>query len=187
MLKMAIYITCAAFFAVLVSACVSGGGAKGVDTAEGVNLQKYMGKWYEIARYDNWFQKGLINSEAQYTLEGDKVVVVNSARNPDGTCKTAKGRAYAPDASDPSKLRVSFFWPFYADYYILELAPDYSWSLVGSSDKGYLWILSRTKSMPKAELDKVLLLAKSRGYDTSKLIYSQNQTKGAEAGGDEER
>ncbi len=177
MVKVIIGVLAVAACAVFICACASKDSSEEIKTAKGVDLEKYMGKWFEIARYENWFQKGLLNSEAQYSMEDGKVLVVNSARTADGSIKIAKGKAYAPNPSDPSKLRVSFFWPFYSDYYILELADDYSWVLVGSSSKEYLWILSRSEFMDKAQLDKVLSLAEARGYDTSKLLYSEKQQK----------
>ena len=141
-----------------------------IKTKKDVDLKSYMGKWYEIARFENSFQKGVRDSSAVYTMRGDgQIDVYNSGYDNDGNQRSAKGVAYVPDPSENSKIRVSFFYPFYADYYILELAPDYSWALVGSSSPDYLWILSRTKTLPEPVLKEILTLAKARNYDVSKL------------------
>ena len=89
-----------------------------------------MGKWHEIARFENSFQKGVRDSSAVYAMRDDgQIDVFNSGYDKDGNLRSAKGVAYVPDPAENSKIRVSFFYPFYADYYILELAPDYSWAL----------------------------------------------------------
>ncbi len=165
----------AALFAVSAVAAVScsGVGPEEIKTAEGVDIIRYMGVWHEIARLPNSFENAdLRNVKAAYMLDSDGTVrVVNSGIDADGKRRCAEGRAYAPDKSDFSKLRVSFFWPFHGDYYILELAPDYSWALVGGRDKRYLWVLSRSASLPETTLSRILGLARRRGYDTSKLIF----------------
>ncbi len=165
----------AALFAVSAVAATSCSGVRSeeVKTAAGVDIIRYMGVWHEIARLPNSFENAdLRNTKAAYVLEADGTVrVVNSGVDADGKRRYAEGRAYAPDKSDFSKLRVSFFWPFYGDYYILELAPDYGWALVGGRDKRYLWILARSASLPETTLSEILQLAKKRGYDTSKLVY----------------
>lgn len=144
-----------------------------VQTAKNVDIKRYMGTWYEIARYENSFQKGLKNSRAQYTLNEDGTVsVVNSGEDASGKRTSAKGRAYAPNKGDFSKLRVSFFWPFYGDYYILEIDEGYTWVLVGGRDKSYLWILARTPALPQSTVSKILRIAEARGYDAGKLVFN---------------
>lgn len=158
--------------AVLLVSCLGLGRRDSVETAKNVDIARYMGRWFEIARFENSFEKGLANVSAVYTLNGDNTVsVVNSGVKPDGEKTSVSGRAYAPDSSDFSKLRVSFFRPFYGDYYILELDGDYRWALVGGRDKSYLWILSRTPRIPEAELSKILEKARSRGYDAGRLMF----------------
>lgn len=141
-------------------------------TVSSFELSSYLGTWYEIARYDHRFERGMDNVTAEYLLRDDgKVDVINSGwRN--GKMKTAHGKARQPDPSgEPARLRVSFFMFFYSDYRVLMIDEDYSVALVGRSSPGYLWILSRTPELDGAVLGKVLAEARRRGYDTSKLIY----------------
>ena len=141
------------------------------STVKQLDLERFMGRWYEIARYDHRFERGMSHVTATYSLLGDgRIKVVNEGvRN--GKRKVARGKGKQPDASQPGKLKVSFFLWFYADYYVLDIAPDYSYVLVGSSSDKYLWIMSRTKTLPRPVLDSLLAKLRRRGYDTSKLIF----------------
>ncbi len=147
---------------------------KDITTVNNLDLKRYMGKWYEIARFENKFQKGLSSVEANYTLRDDgKVKVVNSGYDSKGELKASEGKAKLPDPNKPGQLKVSFFLWFYADYYVLELDEEnYSYSLVSSTNTDFLWILSRTPTMDKEVLDMLVNKAKERGYDTNKLIYT---------------
>ena len=143
------------------------------STVRNVDIKRYMGKWYEIARYPHSFEKGLTGVTATYKLlSNGRIEVTNSGykNTLDGKLKTAKGKAKIPDQNDPAKLKVSFFLFFYGDYYILELDPDYQWVLIGSSSDKYLWILSRTPSLDPVIYNSLLENAKNRGYDINKLI-----------------
>ena len=144
-------------------------------TVKTLDIKRYMGKWYEIARFDHKFERGKIGVTANYSLNDDgTILVVNSGYNGtlNGELETATGKAKQPNSKHPGKLKVSFFWIFYAQYNILELdQEEYSYALIGSSSDKYLWILSRTPQMPKETLNSLLQKAKERGYDTSKLIY----------------
>ena len=137
------------------------------------NLSKYLGTWYEIARFDHNFERNMDNVIAEYILRPDgKVDVVNSGwRN--GMYKVANGKAKQPEPlTSPAHLMVSFFLFFYSDYNILMLDDDYQVSLVGSSSPDYLWILSRTPFIEDDQLlDSIIKEAQRRGYDTSKLIW----------------
>ncbi|MBR4598048.1 MAG: lipocalin family protein [Opitutales bacterium] len=168
-LKFLLFFAC---FAAFLYACRS--FSPKVETAKNVDINKYMGTWFEIARLETPFQRGKFNSKAEYKLSGDgSVSILNSAEDKDGRKSFASARAYAPDSDDFSKLRVSFFRPFYTDYFILEIDPDYQWALVGGGGgKKYLWILSRTPELDDATLNKIITLAQSRGYDTTKLLYN---------------
>ena len=138
------------------------------------NLDQYLGKWYEIARYDHSFERGLVGCTAEYSLRDDgKIKVLNSGyRNTlDGPYKESVGKARARKNGMPGQLEVSFFGPFYGDYDILELAPDYSYSVVGSSSPKYLWILSRTPQLAPEVQAKIIKGLQLRGYDTSQLIW----------------
>lgn len=140
-------------------------------TISALDINRYMGRWYEIARFDHRFERNLEQCEALYKLQPEgKISVENSGINAKtGEHKTSYGKAHAGKA--PGQLRVSFFWFFYSDYNILALDEDYQWSLVGSSSPDYLWILSRTPQLPQQTLNNILDIARKRGYDTSKLIF----------------
>lgn len=137
------------------------------------DLPKYLGTWYEIARFDHNFERNMDNVIAEYVLRPDgKVDVINSGwRN--GLYKEANGKAKQPDPlTSPAHLMVSFFLFFYSDYNILMLDDDYQVSLVGSSSPDYLWILSRTPFIEDDQLlNSFIKEAQRRGYDTSKLIW----------------
>ena len=127
-----------------------------LTTVDHVDLQRYVGKWYEIARYPNRFQrKCQSDTTATYTLREDgKVQVANACREKDGTMTTANGTAKVVDPKTNAKLKVTFFWPFYGDYWILGLGPDYQYAIVGEPDRKYLWILSRTPAMDEPRIRK---------------------------------
>ena len=135
-------------------------------------LDKYLGKWYELARFDHRFEAGMNNVTAEYSIRPDgKVRVLNSGWK-DGKFKVAEGKARQPDPlKDPSFLEVSFFLNFYSDYNILLLDEDYRYALVGSRSPKYLWILSRQPYMSDEVKDAILAEAVRLGYDTSKLIW----------------
>ena len=142
-------------------------------TIQTMDLPRYMGRWYEIARYENRFEKGMTHVTATYTrLSNGKIRVENEGYRKN-THNKAIGRAKQPDPDAPGKLKVSFFLWFYSDYYILELDTDYNYVVVGSSTDKYLWILSREKNLPNTILDKLLNLLREKGYDTNKLIFTK--------------
>ena len=136
------------------------------SVAGGLKLDQYLGDWYEIARFDHRFERGIQFSKANYSLREDgKVQVLNSGIK-DGKPKEAKGKAKLTD--NPRILRVSFFGPFYSDYRVMLLDPDYQWVLVGGSSDKYLWILSRTPELTDSVRETILAEAIRRGYDVSK-------------------
>ena len=139
-----------------------------------LNVQKYLGTWYEIARFDHSFERGLVGVTAKYSMRDDgKIKVLNSGykNSLDGKFSQAVGKAKIPDPlNDPAKIKVSFFLFFYGDYYVMELDKDYQWALIGSSSDKYLWILSRKPQMGKELYNELLDKLKKRGYDVSKLI-----------------
>lgn len=140
-------------------------------TVAELDLTRYMGLWYEIARFDNRFEKGLCATTARYEMLGNGMVqVVNSGFNPrTGKKKTAIGRA--KKSAHPGRLRVSFFGPFYTDYNVMELDKDYNWVLVGSHSHRYLWILSRTPTLSADVIENLRLKAEERGYHTEDLRF----------------
>jgi lipocalin len=138
-----------------------------------LDIERYLGKWYEIARFDHRFERGLVGVTAEYAFRKDgKIKVVNSGfkHTLDGKRSEAIGKAKIPDKREPAKLKVSFFWFFYGDYWVLELDNDYQWAVVGSSSDNYLWILSRNPNRGDRLCGELLNGLTTRGYDTSKLI-----------------
>ena len=139
-----------------------------------VDLSRYMGTWYEIARFPHRFQEGCVATKATYALREDgKVDVLNECRTEsiDGPVRMAKGTARVVDGKTNAKLKVTFFWPFYGDYWIIDLDENYEYAVVGHPGRNYLWILSRTPSMDEALYNRILeRLQKEQAYDTSKLI-----------------
>lgn len=142
------------------------------STVADVNLDDFMGKWYEIARFDHRFERGMTDITATYTLlESGKIKVINRGMR-NGKPTEAIGKAKTTDKA--GQLRVSFFWIFYSDYNILAMGERGEWALVGSKSPKYLWILSRTRSLETATLDHIIALARERGYDTSKFIIDNS-------------
>lgn len=139
-----------------------------------LDIQKYLGTWYEISRYDHSFERDLVGVTANYSLRPDgKIKVINRGykNTLDGEFSEAIGKAKIPDpVMRPGRLRVSFFWIFYADYLVFELDPEYQWVVIGSKSDKYLWILSRTPQLEASVYNDLLLRLQNRGYDTSKLI-----------------
>ena len=142
------------------------------STVSEFDLSRYLGIWYEIARYDHSFEKGMDNSMAQYILQDDGTVVVLNTAWKDGQFKLAEGKAKYPDPEkEPGALKVSFFMFFYSEYNVMMVDENYTISLVGSKKDNYLWILSRTPVPDQELLQAVVDEAQRRGYDTSKLIW----------------
>ena len=138
-----------------------------------LDLNRYLGDWYEIARFDHRFEHGVEYAKANYTLREDGKVNVLNTGIKDGKPKEAKGKAKLTDT--PALLRVSFFGPFYADYRIMLLDADYQYALIGSGSDNYLWILSRTPRLSDEAKALILVEAQRRGYDTSKLIWVRQE------------
>ena len=149
-----------------------------LTTVSHVDLTRYMGEWYEIARYPNSFQKGCVGSKATYTLLDDgKVSVLNECYDGSfgGKLRSAKGKAWVVDKETNAKLKVSFFWFFAGDYWIIDLGRDYEYAVIGHPKRKYLWILSRTKEMDEGVYEGILSLLRDKQYDTSKLIKTIQQ------------
>ena len=140
------------------------------STVDLLDLKKYMGRWYEIARFDHSFERNLEQCEAFYALLPDnRVSVTNSGINiKTDKKKISYGKAKLGDRE--GQLKVSFFLFFYSDYNILALGEGYDWALVGSKSPKYLWILSRRPVMDEKTYSHIVDIAKERGYDTSKLM-----------------
>ena len=138
-------------------------------TVSFVDLNRYLGKWYEIASIPTWFQKGCIKTEANYSLNDDGTIkVVNTCIRDEKESK-AVGEAYIVDRLTNSKLKVTFFWPFYGDYWIFALHQNYEWALVGGRDGKTLWVLSREKTMSDAVYSQILDKIQVLGFDPNLL------------------
>ena len=158
----------AAIATLLLVGCVSG---PKVDNAPVValDLNRYLGEWYEIARFDHSFERGIERAKAVYTLNEDGTIKVVNSGIKDGKPKKAVGKGKRTNT--PALLRVSFFGPFYADYRVMMIDANYKYALVGSGDADYLWILSRTPTLADAAKSALLVEARRRGYETGKLIW----------------
>ena len=146
-----------------------------LDTVERVDLDRYLGKWYEIASYPAWFAKNCTGVTADYSLrDDDRIAVVNRCfkGSLDGKLKEARGRAKVVDTTTNAKLKVSFFGPFWGDYWIIDLDPEYRWVVVGEPKRKYLWILSRTPKLDQETLEGILSRLPPKGFDTERLQWT---------------
>ncbi len=140
------------------------------DSGVSFELSRFLGKWYEIARFDHSFERGMDNVTAEYSMKEDGTIKVLNSGIRSGKLKTAEGKARLVDPADPKRLEVSFFLWFYTPYIIMDIADDYSYALIGSKSDKYLWILSRKPVMDAADLESVKKKASDLGYDIRKLI-----------------
>ncbi len=141
-------------------------------TVPNVDINKYSGKWYEIASYPQRFQKGCHCTTAEYTLSEKGYLIVENRCNRgsvDGKQSYIKGKAFVEKNSGNSKLKVQFFWPLRAKYWIIDLADDYSYAVVSHPSKKYLWILSRTPKMDDSVYKQIISRLKEKGFDVEKL------------------
>lgn len=143
-----------------------------LETVPFVDLNKYAGKWYEIASFPQRFQKGCHCTTAEYTISNKGFVIVENTCNRgsiNGKQSYIKGKAFVTKNSGNAKLKVQFFWPFRGKYWIIDLADDYSYAVVGHPNRKYLWILSRTPIMDEMIYQNILQRVKQKGFDLSKL------------------
>lgn len=143
-------------------------GQRPLATATDIELERYLGTWYEIASYPTRFQRGCTRTTATYTQLADGSIGVRNECDRDGARDGIEGRAWVV-GDDPARLRVRFFWPLFAPYWILAVAPDYEWALVGTPDRDYLWVLSRKPTLDPATFDAITTLARERGFDPARL------------------
>ena len=161
----------------LLSGCL--GMPKLVQPVNDFELNKYLGKWYEIARLDHSFERGLSQVSAEYSLKDDGgVMVINrgfsAAKN---EWKEAEGKAYFVNGDSEGYLKVSFFGPFYGSYVVFELDHEnYQYAFISGPDTGYLWLLAKTPTVPPEVLQKFVEMSKARGFDTDNLIYVQQES-----------
>lgn len=144
-----------------------------LQTVEYVNIERYLGRWFEIARYDHRFERGCAGVTADYALRNDGFIDVTNTcyqGGLDGEIETANGRARIADDSTNAELEVSFFGPFWGDYWIIDLDDSYAWAVVSEPEGRYLWILSREPQMDADTLNARLDWLEAEGFDTSRLI-----------------
>jgi apolipoprotein D and lipocalin family protein len=143
-----------------------------LQTVPYVDLKKYAGKWFEIASFPQRFQKGCNCTTAEYTLTDKGFVIVENRCNKgsiNGKQSYIKGKAFVVENSGNAKLKVQFFWPFKGKYWIIDLANDYSYAVVGHPNRKYLWILSRTPAMDAGVYQQIIARIKEKGFNISKL------------------
>lgn len=146
-----------------------------LETVSHVDLHRYVGRWYEIARYPNRFERKCdrdVTAEYSIKRNGD-IRVVNSCVTSSGSITRSTGTAKVVDKSTTAKLKVTFFWPFYSKYWIIALGPDYDYAVVGEPLRRYLWILSRTSQMPDDLYQQNTDRLAEKGYDASKLVRTR--------------
>ena len=169
---------CCVITVVLMSATAHPDSAE-LQVVDSVDLSRYLGKWYEIASFPAWFQRGCTASTAEYALLTDgKIRIINRCHKgrPDGPLKESVGKAEVSDNQTNAKLKVWFFWPFKGNYWIIDLDDDYRWAVVGEPKRKYLWILSRTPTMNQTLYQNILSRLPSKGYDPSKLNPTLQKT-----------
>jgi len=161
----------------ILSACSSTGTPKGITPTTGFELERYLGTWYEIARLDHKFERGLEGITANYALNKDGTVkVTNSGVSvKTGKRKDAVGKAKFVGSNDTAHLKVSFFGPFYGSYVVYELDEEYQYALVAGPDRSYMWILSRSPQMDAEQYEGLLKIAKDNGFDTDALIRVKHE------------
>ena len=147
-------------------------GLPPLTTVPHVDLARYMGVWYEIARIDHSFQKGCIKNSASFTLlpDGEVDVVNRCVNEKDGRLREAKGHAWSVDPDDNARLKVSFFWPFRGDYWIVDLGKEYEYSVAGSPNRKYLWILARRPVIEEAVYKGILEKLARQGFAVERLV-----------------
>lgn len=158
--------------AVILTGCVT--LPRGVAPVDTFDLDRYLGTWYEIARLDHRFERGLSHVSATYSKRADGGVdVVNRGRNiKTGQWQEAKGRAYFVGSPDIAQLKVTFFWPFYGGYNVIELDRDkYSYALVCGPNKSYFWLLARTPQLEESLTAELVKKATAMGFNTDQLIF----------------
>lgn len=160
----------------LLTSCL--GMPKSVKPVSDFKLDNYLGKWYEVARLDHPFERGLNNVTAEYSLRSDGgISVVNRGYSKEkNEWKEAKGKAYFVNAPNVGYLKVSFFGPFYGSYVVFELDnKDYNYAFVSGPNTDYLWLLSRTPTLKPEIIEKFIKMTKEMGFNTDQIIYVQHQ------------
>ncbi|WP_221764684.1 lipocalin family protein [Methyloradius palustris] len=163
------------FFAIVFCCCLARADQPDVTSVTTLDINRYVGKWYEIAAFPMFFQRNCIgDTTAEYSLDTKgEIDVTNRCRTKDGFDQ-AKGKTWQASPISTSQLKVSFFWPFRADYWVIGLDEDYQWAVVANPNRKYLWILSRTPDLNKTELERAMAVAKTQGYDLKQLKFTKH-------------
>ena len=150
---------------------------EGVQPVENFQLERYLGSWYEIVRLDHSFERGLSRVSADYSRRNDGGIdVLNRGYDANKQrWKEAKGRAYFVGEPDVARLKVTFFWPFYGGYNVIELDPEYRYALVVGPNRNYLWVLARSRQLDEQVLARLLNKAKQLGFATDEVIYVEQE------------
>ncbi len=144
-----------------------------VVSVPSVDLARYSGKWFEIASFPMFFQRNCVaDTTAEYAPAPDGAISVHNRCRTESGFDDANGKATVVEGFANSRLKVSFFWPFKADYWVLGLDPEYRWAVVGNPNRKYLWLLSRTPQLPPALLESALGSARAQGFDLAQLRYT---------------
>ena len=153
-------------------------GKTPLHTVSSVDLNRYMGDWYEIARTPNRYESECASdASAHYQLLPDgRVAIKNECRTSRGRTHTAQGKGTVADADSKAKLKVSFFWPFSGDYWIIDLDKDYRYAVVGEPERKNLWVLSRTPSLDQHTYDEILKRIQAQGYEISRVQKTTQST-----------
>jgi apolipoprotein D and lipocalin family protein len=143
-----------------------------LETVRHVDLNRYIGRWYEIARYPNSFERKCDRDvTAEYSIrQNGRIRVENACTNRAGSIERSEGTAKIVDPSTNAKLKVTFFWPFYGDYWIIDLGNDYEYAVVGEPSRHYLWILSRTPTLADSVFQNIIQQLTAKGYDPQTLV-----------------
>jgi len=144
-----------------------------LQTVQYVELEKYLGKWYEIAAFPQRFQNGCSNTSAEYSLNPDGTIAVKNSCIKDGKWSVADGEARVVDKKTNAKLTIQFQWPFKGKYWIIGLAHDYSYAVVGHPNREYLWILGRKTQMDSQTYNHLIVMAANKGFDVRKLVKTK--------------
>jgi len=148
-----------------------------VASVPAVDLARYSGKWFEIASFPMFFQRNCVaDTTAQYTAQPDGAIEVHNRCRTASGWDDATGKATVVEGSGNGRLKVSFFWPFKADYWVLGLDPQYRWAVVGNPNRKYLWVLSRTPQLSPPLLEAALASATAQGFDQTQLRYTAQST-----------
>ena len=158
----------------LVAALSLFGGSMPNKTVDKVDLQRFSGTWYSLASIPTMFDRGSRETTTHYTLNQDKYYnVVTTCKKEDNSIRTVTSKIFPNEGSKVSEMKAQFIWPIKVDYWLIDLAPDYSWAVVGHPDHKFLFIMSRKPQMEKRLYEEIVARCKAMGYPTNELVLQQ--------------